>query len=355
MQGLPRLSELLARPISTGTVALAAVTTLLAHAGYDIESLYMSPQAVGSEPWRLVTSTLPHAGLMHFAFNAYWTLVLGGAIEARCGARVTGAVFLLTAIAASSLEYAFFRGGVGLSGVGYGLFGFTWIAARRKFEFTDLIDDRTVQTFVLWFVLCCVTTVTGLYPVANAAHAGGWIIGMLAGSAWAVRPRPSHWGMLITVLATGMCVGLASRPVRMLVNLGEMAQDLADEAYAVLEENPSKAAELYQAAIARKADVANWHYNRGVALERANQASSADAEYLVSYRLDARDPQYQAAVAAVYARRANAAQVIGDDATALRELERALAVAPTHAFSAEWRRYADTMRARIANQTDVRP
>jgi membrane associated rhomboid family serine protease len=144
-RGLPAVAELARRPITTGLVLAAIATTLLWESGFSIDALAMSPRAVGTEPWRLLTSALPHVGFLHLAFNAYWTLVLGGAIEARCGAPVTALLVLGTAIASAALEHALFAGGVGLSGVGYGLFGFAWVASKRHEAFEDVVDAATVQ------------------------------------------------------------------------------------------------------------------------------------------------------------------------------------------------------------------
>jgi membrane associated rhomboid family serine protease len=341
---LPSVAELARRPITTALVLAAIATTLLWESGLSVDALTMSPRAVGPEPWRLLTSALPHVGLLHLAFNAYWTVVLGGASEARCGARVTAALVLGAAIASAALEHALFSGGVGLSGVGYGLFGFAWVASRRGVAFEDVVDAATAQTFVVWFVICCVTTYTGVLAVGNAAHAGGWVLGMLAGLSWS-EPRQRAVTLGGTVALGLVCVVLASAPVRAFVNVRGLAQDLADEAYSLLEGDPARAVTRYDEAIARDDTVANWHYNRGVALQRVARLGESDAAYARALELDANDATYREAVAGSHARRSNEAMLAGRYDEAIVELRAALELVPEHELAPAWREGLEALEA----------
>ena len=246
----PPPSSLARRPLTTGLGVAAIATTVLWESGVSIEALTMAPEALGTEPWRLFTSALPHVGLVHLVFNVYWLAILGGAIEERCGARATAALLLLTAAGSASLEHALFSGGVGLSGIGYGLFGFTWVAARRRVAFEDVMDRATAWAFIAWFVICCVTTWTGVFVVGNAAHAGGCALGMLAGLAWS-HPARRWLASAATLAATALCLVLASAPVRAIVNVRGLAQDLADEGYAALDEGED-------GVVTTDADVTTW-------------------------------------------------------------------------------------------------
>jgi GlpG protein len=65
----------------------------------------------------------------------------------------------------------------GMSGVVYGLFGFTWMQARYASKGYSLTDQDTMW-IMGWFVLCA----TGLVGhIANAQHALGLVFGLLAG------------------------------------------------------------------------------------------------------------------------------------------------------------------------------
>ena len=346
----PSLTELLHRPITSGLALAAIGTTLLWETGFSIDALVMTPSAIGPEPWRLLTSALPHIGVLHLVFNVYWLLVLGGAIETRCGPRITTALIVVTGIGSAAFEQALFSGGVGLSGIGYGLFGFGWMAARRGVAFGDVVDTRTVQTFLAWFVFCCITTFIGVFAVANAAHAGGLAIGMLAGVAWA-QPSKRRAGIAGTLALTAVFLGLASRPVRAFVNVHGLGQDLADEAYARIESDPEEAITGYDLALAREPEVANWHYNQGVALQRAGRQADADAAYARALALDPSDAISREAVAATHARRANEALADFRNEDAIVELRAAIALVPSPEFAAEWRQRAAELEAELDSST----
>lgn len=176
-------------PVTAGTMVLAVGVTAAFWLDVDISPVFASAEIRRGELWRLVTDIFPHGGTLHLLFNLYWTWIFGTMIEQVLGHFKTAALFLLLAVGASALEFAFLRGGIGLSGVGYGLFGFLWIASRSDDRFRDAIDQRTVVTFLLWFVFCIITTVTNIMPIANLEHGGGLALGVLTATAMAVPQR----------------------------------------------------------------------------------------------------------------------------------------------------------------------
>ncbi|HEY2364633.1 MAG TPA: rhomboid family intramembrane serine protease [Candidatus Angelobacter sp.] len=133
------------------------------------------------ELWRLVTSIFPHVDVLHLIFNLYWLWVFGTLVEQVYGHFKTAALILLFAVGPSALEYAFSSGGVGLSGVGYGLFGVLWILSKRDERFRDAVDQRTIQLFVIWFFFCILATATNFMRVGNIAHGAGGVLGILTG------------------------------------------------------------------------------------------------------------------------------------------------------------------------------
>ena len=120
--------------------------------------------------------------LLHLLFNLYWTYQFGLLIEFRRGsARFLGLV-LFVAIASNVAQYIYagpFFGG--LSGVGYGLFGYLWIKSRFEPALGMHLPQGLVIFFLIWLVICT----TGMFgPVANTAH----FVGMFAGIAVAGIP-----------------------------------------------------------------------------------------------------------------------------------------------------------------------
>jgi len=119
----------------------------------DISPLYESAEIRRGQLWRLVTSIFPHIDILHLAFNLYWLWVLGTVVERVYGHAKTILLLALLAVGSNSLDFAFDQGGVGLSGVGYGLFGLLCVLSERDERFRGAIDRRTVQLFVGWFFI----------------------------------------------------------------------------------------------------------------------------------------------------------------------------------------------------------
>jgi membrane associated rhomboid family serine protease len=213
MRTPPALRESLHYPIISGTALLAIGVTVAWWTKIDISPLFESAMIRRGELWRLVTSIFPHAGLLHLAFNIYWLWIFGTVIEEKLGHLKTVVLILFFAVGSGAWEFALASGGVGLSGVGYGLFGLLWMLSRYDERFKETIDTKTVQLFVGWFFFCVFATYTNLMPVGNVAHAAGAILGVLTGLAIA---RPDNRGPAAAALGAMLLVGLwgatAGRP-----------------------------------------------------------------------------------------------------------------------------------------------
>jgi GlpG protein len=143
---------------------------------FGIESL---PEVRRGEVWRLVTPIFIHMSIMHLLFNMYWLFVLGGMVEDRYGSLWLMLFVIVTAVV-SNLAQFFWSGPFfgGMSGVGYALFGYIWMKSKFDPAAGLYIGERDVFLMLLWFVVCFTGWVG---PVANAAHAGGLIAGVILG------------------------------------------------------------------------------------------------------------------------------------------------------------------------------
>ena len=148
------------------------------------------------EIWRAVTPMFVHYGLMHLVFNMWWMYVLGGQIEDQRGwLRYAGLVLLLAAGSCVGQactdqwqgRYALFGG---MSGVGYGVFGYLWMKVKFDAGSGFQLPKETVFIGMLWLVICILRDfppfdgwLSGILPdgVANAAHVIGLVLGMAAG------------------------------------------------------------------------------------------------------------------------------------------------------------------------------
>lgn len=126
--------------------------------------------------WRLVTPIFIHHGILHLVFNMFLLIDLGTLIELRRGS--PRMLLLVLALAISSNLAEFYWSGPwfgGMSGVGYGLFGYAWMKSRFDPASGFFLHPTTVFILMVWFVLCLAGRVG---DVANAAHTAGLLVGM---------------------------------------------------------------------------------------------------------------------------------------------------------------------------------
>ena len=187
MQRPPPFSNNLSCPVIIATCLSAVIVTVWWHTGGNVDKLTIEYAAFHSQPWRLVTWVLPHVNFFHLIFNLYWTMVFGVKIESVFGSAHTFAILLFLAAGSGVAEYALAIGGVGLSGVVYGLFGLLWVLSRHDSRFRGAVDQQTVVLLVGWFFLCIVLTYTGAMAVANVTHGAGAGLGMLLG--WTIAEK----------------------------------------------------------------------------------------------------------------------------------------------------------------------
>lgn len=131
--------------------------------------------------WRLVTPIFLHGDILHLLFNAYWLFALGAMMEQLRGSGRLLVFVLAAAVLSNVAQYVIAGPGFGgMSGVNYALFGYIWMKSRYEPESGFYIDPTTVFILVGWFFLGVAGIIGG---IANVAHAGGLIIGMVIGYA----------------------------------------------------------------------------------------------------------------------------------------------------------------------------
>lgn len=133
--------------------------------------------------WRLLTPDLLHFSVMHLIFNAVMLWFLGSQIEVRDGRHHIVGLVLLTSLGANVPQYLI-SGPLfgGLSGVVYGVLGYVWLANqwRPRFQFPPAL----MTVAVIW-LLIGFTPLTQLLigaNMANAAHLGGLLSGLVYGA-----------------------------------------------------------------------------------------------------------------------------------------------------------------------------
>jgi membrane associated rhomboid family serine protease len=131
--------------------------------------------------WSLVTSSFIHLELWHLGFNLYWLWTLGTMAERKLGPR-TYVVFVLgSALVSSAVELGVSGNtGHGASGVLYALFGLLWLGQRQLDPAARAQILKSAPILWLWVPLCILATRAGMMEVANGAHLGGLLLGLVA-------------------------------------------------------------------------------------------------------------------------------------------------------------------------------
>jgi len=286
MRKPPPISQILHYPITGGVCLLAIGVTLAWMTGHPISALTMSGVHFWDQPWRMITSIFPHVGIYHIAFNVYWTWVFGTLLEKEFGHWRVALIILILAAGSGVAELAVLVGGVGLSGVVYGLFGMLWVLTRRDPRFAGAIDQRTITMFVAWFFLCIVLTALKIMPVANVAHGMGAVLGAIMG--WVVVSRQTRRQMAGAVLAAVMLViFLGATVLRLWVNFSSHAGDEYINAACneLAAQRPENALPLLKTALTLHNDDGLAPYNMGVAYDDLGNYSAARASFLEAARI----------------------------------------------------------------------
>lgn len=292
MRQPPKWTEFAKYPVTTGTALLAAGVTLASWGKMDVTPLVENAMIRHGELWRLVTSIFPHVGALHLIFNVYWLWIFGTLVEQVYGPFKTMGLFLLFAIIPNSLEYAFASGGVGLSGVGYGLFGLLWVLSKKDERFRDSIDSRTIQLFVVWFFFCIFATVTNIMRVGNIAHGAGGVIGILTGFAITL---PERRKVIASTLGVVLCSGLWTATFgRPTVNFSATASyEECHSGYEALNANRNaEAVQWLSEAVKYHSTHPSCWYNLGIGQQRTGNQSLALTAYRRAAELGYADAQF---------------------------------------------------------------
>jgi tetratricopeptide (TPR) repeat protein len=159
-------------------------------------------------------------------------------------------------------------------------------------RFRDAIDPRTVQLFLFWFVFCVVTTVTHILPVANLAHAGGLMLGVLVGLAIGRSDqRPLYVGATAVLFGFMLWAATAGRPRVNFSRRGGMAE--AYWGFQALSENRNQeAVRWFEDALRYRPDTASYWFDLAIAQARLGNLKAAGAAYARAHQLEPMNPEF---------------------------------------------------------------
>lgn len=135
------------------------------------------------EWWRLLTPMLLHFNFLHLIFNLLWIWDLGRRIELGCSKLTLFMVTLISSVLANVGQYALVGPSIfgGMSGVVFGFFGFCLVWDGRVLGQRSGLN-RAIYLVIIVFMLLGFTGLLDFLvggAIANGAHVGGFIGGML--------------------------------------------------------------------------------------------------------------------------------------------------------------------------------
>ena len=173
--------------VSYGLIAVNVVVFLLAKFAppEQVYRLALWPVLVATGDWyQLVTSAFLHLAILHLLFNMYALYVIGPPLEEHLGRWRFAVLYGLSALGGSVMVYLFSQPNVptvGASGAIYGLFGATFVAARR------------LRLDIRWLVGLIAINLVLTFAVPGISwqgHIGGLITGALIAAVFVYAPRP---------------------------------------------------------------------------------------------------------------------------------------------------------------------
>ena len=289
------LKELPRYPVTALLAGTALGVTTLWWTGQNIDGCFMDGRVWSQwELWRAFTSIFPHVDIFHLAFNIYWLWVFGPIVERAFGHVRFAAMALLLSVVPAFAEFSLFSGGVGLSGLGYGLWGLLWVLQHHDPRFADTVDARTSRLFVGWFFFCILLTASKIMPIGNIAHGVGAIMGALIG--WATSTQRISRAASIAGIALISLLSLAGSTIGWPhINRTEFAQAEVERAgvEALNDRENARAVKLLRLSVHMKAAPARAWYNLGVAYQRSGDLVRALTAYEHAARMPEADEQIQ--------------------------------------------------------------
>ena len=277
-------------PVVAGTAILAAAVSVAWWMKVDVSLLFETDAVRKGQIWRLLTSALPHVNVMHLAFNLYWLWVFGTLFEETLGHLRTLVVILIIALGSGAADYAVAEGGVGLSGVVYGLWGAALLLSRLNDRFRGAVDAQTHLLFIVWFFLCIVMTVNKVMPVANVAHGVGALLGAIMAPALAKRRPVLGWSAAIGLVLVFVVGATVARPYINFTREGAATEARLGYEDLVAGDN-FRALTHLRHATRMNPDYSGAWYNLGLVLQRLGRNDDAPEAFHRAYLLDPGDEE----------------------------------------------------------------
>ena len=184
-------------PVTTALIVLSVIGFYIGTLDPRLESLltffkfnqhggFIFFEVSRGEYWRLLTPIFLHFSLLHIVFNMLWLWDLGRRVELRQGPWQLLLIVVLIGMGSNIAQAAFAGPNIfgGMSGVDYGLLGYCWLWGWLRRD-PVLYVPKAVMIAMVALMLLTMTGITEIFggpAVANAAHVGGLVMGLLLGA-----------------------------------------------------------------------------------------------------------------------------------------------------------------------------
>ncbi|MEM6980593.1 MAG: rhomboid family intramembrane serine protease [Planctomycetota bacterium] len=147
------------------------------------------------EIWRLITPMFLHGATFHLAFNMLALFTLGSVVERIHGSAFLAGLLLISQVGAMGLQMSIPELplppllmespiAIGASGAVFGVFGFVWIRPKIERDYPVEIPPMNVALMLGFLFVCMTPLISG---IANGAHLGGLVIGVIVARFWPTR------------------------------------------------------------------------------------------------------------------------------------------------------------------------
>lgn len=163
---------------------LCVVIYIFQYLGYSeaifstLQIQYFSQLSENHEWWRLIGPNFMHGSLMHVVMNLFWWWLLASKFERIFGTSSLILLFVVSSLA-SNVAQLMYTGPnfLGLSGVVYALFGFTWWISWLRPKWGLSLPKGIIVFMLIWLVIGYADIFSVSF--ANEAHTFGLISGCL--------------------------------------------------------------------------------------------------------------------------------------------------------------------------------
>jgi membrane associated rhomboid family serine protease len=238
------------------------------------------PLTLDGEPWRLLTSTFTHIGIIHLGCNMAVLSRIGATCELLYGRAKFLTIYLLSGIGASvcSLMIHADNGSAGASGAICGLIGaYAGFILMHQKEIEPKIFKESMKQIAVYLAVCVIFGAS--VNADQAAHAGGLLAGLALGAAMAPTNNTDRSIRLRDAFGTIAVIGLIGWVFTLEVNgafdrSGMLAFSKANNAIN-RDKNIAKAIELLESPQAAQSDSLYVNQLRASLYLKTNQIEKA--------------------------------------------------------------------------------